>query len=233
MQRIGVLVVGLLLLATPRAPGQQATGTTLWRVAATTLPVPPALTLGPAAVMWNPAQTQDSARLQLALEAIQTPAAVDATGPIAGHLCRYRGSDLEGSAGDRPRRHPRALRHFVRAWIRCRSPVWRGRRGRENGSTRSHAGSGGRLQRWRALAPRRRLTAGDRQVSGHAGARHRCERPRFDLPGRCGHAVSVSVDLLSLTPEAARATLAEWLTERGEAPYRVRQVVPRLWQRAV
>jgi len=83
MQRIGVLVVGLLLLATPRAPGQQATGTTLWRVAATTLPVPPALTLGPAAVMWNPAQTQDSARLQLALEAIQTPAAVDATGLIA------------------------------------------------------------------------------------------------------------------------------------------------------
>jgi len=83
MQRIGVLALGLLLLAAPRAPAQQATGTTLWRVAATTLPVPAALTLGPAAVMWNPAQTQDSARLQLALEAIQTPAAVDATGLIA------------------------------------------------------------------------------------------------------------------------------------------------------
>src|SRR6267142_1073225 len=83
MQRIGLLFVGLLLLAPARAPGQQAMGTTLWRVAATTLPVPPALTLGPAAVMWNPAQTQDSARLQLALEAIQTPAAVDATGLIA------------------------------------------------------------------------------------------------------------------------------------------------------
>src|SRR5437762_13182569 len=83
MQRIGVLAVGLLLLAAPETPGQQATGTPLWRVAATTLPVPPALTLGPAAVMWNPAQTQDSARVQLALEAIQTPAAVDATGIIA------------------------------------------------------------------------------------------------------------------------------------------------------
>src|SRR5437588_12939095 len=83
MQRIGVLVVGLLLLAAPETPGQQATGTTLWRVAATTLAVPPALTLGPAAVMWNPAQTQDSARVQLALEAIQTPAAFDATGLIA------------------------------------------------------------------------------------------------------------------------------------------------------
>src|SRR5712671_2135193 len=83
MQRIGLLFVGLLLLASERAPGQQAAGTTLWRVAGTTLAVPPALALGPAAVMWNPAQTQDSARLQLALEAIQTPATVDATGIIA------------------------------------------------------------------------------------------------------------------------------------------------------
>ena len=41
----------------------------------------------------------------------------------------------------------------------------------------------------------------------------------------------MSVDLLSLTPDVARAALAEWLTQRGEAPYRVRQVVPRLWQR--
>src|SRR5438093_10729529 len=83
MQRIGRLAVGLLLRAGARASGQQATGTSLWRVAATTLPVPPALTLGRAAVLWNPAQTQDSARVQLALEAIQTPAAVDATGIIA------------------------------------------------------------------------------------------------------------------------------------------------------
>ena len=83
MQRIGLLVVGLLLLDAHWAPGQQATGTTLWRVAATTLATPPALALGPAAAIWNPAQTQDSARLQLAVEAIQTPVAVDATGLIA------------------------------------------------------------------------------------------------------------------------------------------------------
>jgi 23S rRNA (adenine2503-C2)-methyltransferase len=43
----------------------------------------------------------------------------------------------------------------------------------------------------------------------------------------------VSVDLLSLTPAAARTALAAWLTQRGEASYRVRQVFPRLWQRAV
>jgi hypothetical protein len=82
MQRIGLLVVGLLTLGAARAAGQQATGTTLWRVAATTLATPPALALGPAAAIWNPAQTEDSARLLLAVEAIQTPAAVDATGLI-------------------------------------------------------------------------------------------------------------------------------------------------------
>ncbi len=43
----------------------------------------------------------------------------------------------------------------------------------------------------------------------------------------------MSVDLLSLTPDAARAALGDWLTQRGEPPYRVRQVAPRLWQRPV
>ncbi len=43
----------------------------------------------------------------------------------------------------------------------------------------------------------------------------------------------MTIDLLSLPPEAARAALDEWLATRGEAPYRVRQVLPRLWQRPV
>jgi len=43
----------------------------------------------------------------------------------------------------------------------------------------------------------------------------------------------VSIDLLSLTPDAARAALQQWLAQRGEAPYRVRQVFPRLWRRPV
>ena len=83
MQRIGLLFVGLLTLDAATANAQQATGTTLWRVASTTLATPPALARGPAAALWNPAQTEDSARFQLAFEAIQTPAAVDATGLIA------------------------------------------------------------------------------------------------------------------------------------------------------
>lgn len=82
MQGIGLLFVGALALTAPVAPAQQATGATLWRVATTTLPTPPALALGAAAALWNPAQTGDSARLQLAFEAIQTPAAVDASGTI-------------------------------------------------------------------------------------------------------------------------------------------------------
>ena len=40
-------------------------------------------------------------------------------------------------------------------------------------------------------------------------------------------------DLLSLTPDAARVALAEWLAARGEPAYRLRQVLPRLWQRPV
>lgn len=82
MQRIGLLVVGLSALVTTRASAQDATGTTLWRVAATTLATPPALAQGAAAALWNPAQTQDSARLQLAFEAVQTPSSIDATGVI-------------------------------------------------------------------------------------------------------------------------------------------------------
>ena len=45
--------------------------------------------------------------------------------------------------------------------------------------------------------------------------------------------MSPPVDLLSLTPEAARTTLEEWLAARGEPAYRLRQVLPRLWQRPV
>jgi len=86
MQRIGLLVLGLFWAASGGAAGQQAAaGSTLWRVAATTLPIPTALATGAAAAFWNPAQVPDSAppKLQLAFEAIQTPSAVDATGMIA------------------------------------------------------------------------------------------------------------------------------------------------------
>jgi 23S rRNA (adenine2503-C2)-methyltransferase len=40
-------------------------------------------------------------------------------------------------------------------------------------------------------------------------------------------------ELLGLSPAGAREALEAWLTERGEAPYRGRQMVPRLWQRPI
>ncbi len=39
--------------------------------------------------------------------------------------------------------------------------------------------------------------------------------------------------VLDLAPEAAAAALAAWLAERGEPPYRLTQLLPRLWQRPV
>lgn len=41
------------------------------------------------------------------------------------------------------------------------------------------------------------------------------------------------LDLLSLTPDAARCSVTEWLAQRGEPAYRATQIVPRLWQRPV
>src|SRR6266850_8397578 len=83
MQRIAVLLAGLALMVGARGTAQQAAGTALWRLAATTLPVPPALATGTAAVFWNPAQIEDSARTQLGIEGIQTPAAIGASGMLA------------------------------------------------------------------------------------------------------------------------------------------------------
>ncbi len=40
-------------------------------------------------------------------------------------------------------------------------------------------------------------------------------------------------DILSLAPQQARERLSSWLAERGEPAYRVRQILPRLWQRPV
>jgi len=40
-------------------------------------------------------------------------------------------------------------------------------------------------------------------------------------------------DLLSATPDAARVQLGAWLAARGEPAYRLKQILPRLWQRPV
>src|SRR5438093_6500149 len=69
-------------------------------------------------------------------------------------------------------------------------------------------------------------------VSRELRAGLRRERHRSGLPRGSRSAGSVT-DLLSLTPDAARAALAEWLAARAEPGYRLAQIMPRLWQRPV
>src|SRR5438094_671844 len=66
MQRISLLLAGF---APAVLWGQQGAGTELWRVAATTLPIPPALATGGAAAFWNPAQPATPERASFALAA--------------------------------------------------------------------------------------------------------------------------------------------------------------------
>src|SRR5437762_9654502 len=87
MRRILLLLVGF---APAALWGQQAAGAELWRVAATTLPLPPALSTGGAATFWNPAQPAIPERATLAFEVIETAPTVGASGVIATARVRVR-----------------------------------------------------------------------------------------------------------------------------------------------
>lgn len=84
-------VCGTLLTLVPGLlAGQQAAGTELWRLAATTLPIPPALATGGAAAFWNPAQPVEPDGGSAALEAIETSPAVGAQGVLLTARARIR-----------------------------------------------------------------------------------------------------------------------------------------------
>jgi hypothetical protein len=87
MQRISLLLAGF---APAALFGQQTAGTELWRLAATTLPLPPALGTGGAAAFWNPAQPAMPEQVSLALEVIQTASTVGASGVLASVRVRVR-----------------------------------------------------------------------------------------------------------------------------------------------
>src|SRR5437762_3141767 len=87
MQRILLLLVGF---APAARWGQQGAGAELWRVAATTLPLPPALSTSGAAAFWNPAQPAIPARASLAFGGIETAPTVGASGVIATARVRVR-----------------------------------------------------------------------------------------------------------------------------------------------
>jgi hypothetical protein len=87
MQRIFVLLVGFapgLLL------GQESAGAELWRLAATTLPLPPALATGGVAAFWNPAQPARTERASVALDVIATAPTVGADGVLVAARARVR-----------------------------------------------------------------------------------------------------------------------------------------------
>ena len=108
--------------------------------------------------------------------------------------------------------------------VRRAEPGWDRRAGRR----RCPRGRGGR----RGLA-QPDGTGGERRPLPHLPRpRRRGQRFRSDLPVRSHRGDAVS-SLLDLPPAAARATLETWLAQRGDKPYRVYQVLPRLWQRPV
>jgi len=87
MQRIATL----LAVCTPAAVAAQGSAAAqLWRLAGTTLAVPPALTTGGASAIWNPAQRPPPGRASICTEIIQTPSALGATGVLVVGRIRMR-----------------------------------------------------------------------------------------------------------------------------------------------
>lgn len=70
----------LALVGARPAFSQTSAGAELWRLAAVTVPLPPALATGAAAAYWNPAQRGPGL---LGVDLVQTPQAVGATGVVA------------------------------------------------------------------------------------------------------------------------------------------------------
>src|SRR5712692_4569356 len=91
MQRIVRLIVGL---APATLAAQSGAGTELWRLAATTLAVPPALASGGTAAFWNPAGPASGGRGDVALEVIETASAVGATGMLGAARLQLAIGDL-------------------------------------------------------------------------------------------------------------------------------------------
>jgi len=87
MHRIFVLLAGF---APAALPAQGSAGTALWRLAAATLPLPPALATGGTGAFWNPAQPAGTERASLALDAIETPPEVGAAGVLVTARARVK-----------------------------------------------------------------------------------------------------------------------------------------------
>ena len=77
------VVLALLAGAPTVAAAQEEAAATLWRVAATTVPLPLALALGSPSAFWNPAQPLGRGRVHGGLEFVQAPPEVGASGLLS------------------------------------------------------------------------------------------------------------------------------------------------------
>lgn len=101
----------LLLALAPRLlSSQDAAGTQLWRLAAATVPTPPALAVGGTAGWWTPAQAEVGS--VVALELVQTPATAGASGFVAAARLRVGATSRFGIAYGRM-----AIRDLVRTTL--------------------------------------------------------------------------------------------------------------------
>jgi len=87
MHRIFVLLAGF---APAALAAQSSAGTALWRLAAATLPLPPALATGGTGAFWNPAQPAGTERASFALDAIETAPEVGAAGVLVTARARVK-----------------------------------------------------------------------------------------------------------------------------------------------
>src|ERR1051325_2178075 len=125
----------------------------------------------------------------------------------------------------------RTLRN--RVWPPGRSRPRAGRRARHwNAGDAGRGADSGSELRQRGVARGGRTARERRSLSYVVRAGRRNLRPWVDVPCGTGSESQVT-DLLSLLPAESQATLIEWLTARGEPAYRLRQILPRLWQRPV
>ncbi|HEX9703830.1 MAG TPA: hypothetical protein VGA20_01105 [Gemmatimonadales bacterium] len=77
------VVLALLAGAPTLAQAQDEAAAALWRLAATTVPLPAALAVGSPSAFWNPAQQLGRGRAHGGLEFVQAPAEVGASGMLA------------------------------------------------------------------------------------------------------------------------------------------------------
>ena len=87
MRRILLLLAGFAPVV---VAAQGSPGTEFWRLAATTLPVPPALAAGGTGAFWNPAQPAAGERASFALDVIETASMIGASGVLVTGRVRVR-----------------------------------------------------------------------------------------------------------------------------------------------